>query len=261
MTDPRPNRLDPNFLTLPLAHRGLHDKKVGAIENAPRAIMRAIEAGYGIEIDVQLSSDSRAMVFHDYDLDRLTGQAGQVAAHSATALGRVTLSGSDDQIPSLQKVLGMVQGRVPLLIEIKDQDGGLQGNVGPLETAVASDIAGYAGPLGVMSFNPHSVKAFADLAPDVPIGLVTDPMAAEHWPDVTKERREELAGIPDAERLGVDFISHNQSDLGAPAVARLKAAGLPILCWTVRDAQTEQRARAVADNITFEGYLPPRPQP
>lgn len=260
MSSVSPTRLDPRFISLPLAHRGLHDAQQGAIENAPLAIERAIKAGYGIEIDVQLSLDACAMVFHDYDLDRLTAASGQVAKRSAAELGQVTLSGSNDQIPTLRAVLASVQGRVPLLIEIKDQDGGLQGNVGPLEAAVASDVAGYEGPLAVMSFNPHSVKAFADLAPDVAIGLVTDPMEAAHWPAVSAKRRKELADIADADRLNVDFISHNQRDLASLAIGRLKAAGLPILCWTVRDAASEQKARQVADNITFEGYLPPRPQ-
>jgi len=156
-------------------------------------------------------------------------------------------------------VLALVAGRVPLLIEIKDQDGALGRDVGPLERAVAAALVGYDGPLAAMSFNPFSVEAFQAAAPHVAAGLVSDPMQAADWPDVPAPWRDELARLDEADRLGVDFISHNVRDLGAGPVARLKSAGLPVLCWTVRDAQTEAAAYEVADNITFEGFAPNGP--
>jgi glycerophosphoryl diester phosphodiesterase len=162
------NSLPHAFLEAPIAHRALHDLSRGRPENGPSAIEAACKAGYGIEIDLQLSSDGVAMVFHDYDLGRLTEKKGAVRQLSAEALGQVRLKGGTDTIPTLEQVLEQVAGRVPLLIEIKDQDGAMGANVGALEAAAARALSGYKGLVAVMSFNPHSMIAMAGLAPDIP---------------------------------------------------------------------------------------------
>ncbi len=112
--------LPTSFLKAPVAHRGLHDVTDGRPENSSAAIRAAIAAGYGIEIDLQLSSDGHAMVFHDYMLDRLTQDQGPVRARSAAELGKVLLAGCDEGIPDFTEVLEIVGGRVPLLVELKD---------------------------------------------------------------------------------------------------------------------------------------------
>lgn len=249
--------LHPDFLTRPLTHRGLHGNTSGCPENSESAFSAAIIAGYGIECDLQLSADGQAMVFHDYELDRLTFETGPVRQRTAAELGQIRLRGWTDTIPTLDQVLTLVAGRAPLLIEIKDQDGALGTDVGPLEAATAEALKGYDGPVAVMSFNPHAVAAFANAAPGVPVGLVTDPFHPEDWPLVPRARLEELATIPDYDRLGAAFISHNVDDLGSAHVARLKAAGAKVFCWTVRSAAQAEQARKVADNITFEGFRPP----
>jgi glycerophosphoryl diester phosphodiesterase len=246
--------LPPAFLATPLAHRGYHDKAQGRPENSPAAFRAAITAGYGIELDLQLSADGQAMVFHDYDLSRLTGEKGAFGARSAAELGAITLRHGTDTIPTLTQVLDIVAGQVPLLIEIKDQDGALGPGVGPLESATAAALAGYRGPVAVMSFNPHAVAAMARLAPAVPRGLTTCDYAAADWPTVPAATREILRGIPDYAATGACFISHDRKDLARPRVAALKAQGAAILCWTVRNPADEAQARKVADNITFEGY-------
>ncbi|MEN8893062.1 glycerophosphodiester phosphodiesterase family protein [Planktotalea arctica] len=253
-------RLDPSFLSQPLAHRALHDVARARPENSRAAIKAAIDAGYGIEIDVQLSSDGAAMVFHDYDLKRLAKDSGPIQQRSAADLGRVILRGSDEGIPGLPEVLDLIAGRVPLLIEIKDQDGSMGANVGRLEQAVARDIARYRGPLGVMSFNPHSVQQMAIHAPKVARGIVTSAYEAADWPLLPKGTRERLSAIPDFDTLRASFISHEVENLGAPRVADLKARGADILCWTVKSAEQEKEARKVADNITFEQYLAELPR-
>ena len=110
-------RLPPAFLTVPLAHRALHDVTDGRPENSRAAIAAAIEGGYGIEIDLQLSADNRAMVFHDYALDRLTTQTGPVRQRDADNLAQVSLRGGDEAIPTLEEILALVDGRAPLLID------------------------------------------------------------------------------------------------------------------------------------------------
>lgn len=246
--------LPSEFLGAPLTHRGLHDVTDGRPENSRVAIRAAISHGYGIEIDVQLSADDAAMVFHDYGLNRLTLETGTVRQRVAADLGTVTLAGGDEGIPTLAEVLALVNGAVPLLIEIKDQDGAMGPNVGPLEQAVAADLRGYNGPVAVMSFNPHSVALMGTLCPNVPRGLVTSSYAPADWP-LPNETCERLRAIPDFDRVGASFISHEAEDLSRQRVADLRDAGANILCWTIKSPEQEAAARRYAQNVTFEGYL------
>ncbi|KIN65476.1 Glycerophosphoryl diester phosphodiesterase [Sulfitobacter noctilucae] len=242
-----------SFYEVPLAHRALHDVSDGRPENSRAAISAAIAAGYGIEIDLQLSADERPIVFHDYALERLTGARGAVRLRTADDLAAIPLTGGNEGIPDLPEVLDLIAGQVPLLIEIKDQDGGMGADVGALERATAAALQGYQGPLAVMSFNPHSVAAMAELLPDVPRGITTSAYRYEDWP-LPRSICDHLRAVPDYDRVGASFISHEVSDLAAPRVAALKAQGAMVCCWTVRDIEQETQARAIADNITFEGY-------
>ncbi len=251
--------LGPAFLRRPLAHRALHDLAAGRPENSRAAVRAAMDAGYGIEIDVQMSSDGVAMVFHDDDLDRLTDAGGPVRARSAAGLSAIPLTGGGEGIPTLAEVLALVAGRVPLLIEVKDQHGRMGPVDGVLERAVALDLDGYAGPAAVMSFNPHSVMALKEAAPDVPRGLVTCAWRDEECPELPAKLRDHLRAIPDYDAAGACFISHEWDDLHRPRVAELAGQGAAILCWTIRSANDERIARRIAANITFERYLPDLP--
>ncbi|NUH65265.1 phosphodiesterase [Sulfitobacter sp. S0837] len=246
------------FLRQPLAHRALHDLSKGRPENSRAAIRAAIDAGFGIEIDLQLSADGQAMVFHDYALDRLTSEKGAIRLRSAAELAAIPLRGGDETIPSLCEVLDLVAGQVPLLVEFKDQDGGMGPNIGVLETAAAGLISRYDGPLAVMSFNPHSVAELARLLPDIPRGITTSAYRYGDWP-LPKKTCDRLRDIPDYTASGACFISHEADDLNRPRVAELKANGAAVLCWTIRSPVEEKTARQVAQNITFEGYLPQHP--
>jgi glycerophosphoryl diester phosphodiesterase len=251
--------LPDSFLRLPIAHRALHDRTQGRIENSPAAIRAAVEAGYAIEIDVQLSRDGVAMVFHDEELDRLTAESGPINARKAADLVGIRLKGSADTIPSLAKILHMVAGRVPLLIEIKDQTMVMGPTDGRLETATAEALKGYAGDVALMSFNPHSVARMASLAPNLPRGITTSAYDPDDWAPLPVEVCDRLRGVPDYDATGSSFISQEGRDLSRPRVAELKAQGAKILSWTIRSAHDEALVRKVADNVTFEGYLPPLP--
>lgn len=248
MTPPLP----PAFCRLPIAHRALHGP--GRPENSLAAVRAAVAAGYGIEIDIQASADGRAMVFHDDTLERLTEAQGPVVARSAAELGTIALRGGAEPIPSLRAVLAEVAGRVPLLIEVKDRSGRGLGSDGALEAAVAADLAGYHGPVALMSFNPDQVAALARLAPDVPRGLTTCAYDTDHWAAMRPEDRARLRAIADYDAVGASFISHEWRDLGRPRVAELAAAGARVLCWTIRSPEAEAEARRIACSITFEGY-------
>ena len=242
--------LPDGFARRPFAHRGLHG--AAGPENSLGAIAAAADAGWGIEIDLQRSADGMAMVFHDDHLKRLTGVSGATSARTAQELGALSLA-DGSPIPTFAAVLALVAGRVPLLVEIKDQDGAMGPGVGPLEEAAARDLHRYDGPVALMSFNPHAADAVRALAPSRPVGLTTCDWRPEDWPHVPEPRRAELRRLP--AEADVPFVSHDRRDLASPAIAAAKERG-PVYCWTVRSPEQEAEARIHADQITFEGYLP-----
>ncbi|MGH1353676.1 MAG: glycerophosphodiester phosphodiesterase family protein [Thalassovita sp.] len=246
--------LPAGFLKAPIAHRAYHDITAGRVENSTSAIQAAIDAGYGIEIDLQLSKDGQAMVFHDYDLGRLTREKGPIRGRTAAELAQITLTGGTDTIRTFAEVLDLVSGRVPLLVELKDQDGAMGANVGILERATADAMRGYAGDLAVMSFNPNSVLQMQIHAPEVPRGLTTSAYTKEDWLLLPTRTRDKLREIPDYDTVGASFISHEAADLPRARVLELKRRGAHVLCWTIRTARAEAEARKIAENVTFEGY-------
>ncbi len=242
------------FLGAPLAHRAYHDRSQSRPENSRGAIKAAIAAGYGIEIDLQLSSDGVAMVFHDEALDRLTTNTGLIKNHTATALSQISLRDCDETIPTLAEILTLVAGRTPLLIEIKDQTDTMSNTDGRLEAATATLIASYQGQVAVMSFNPYSVVHIARFAPQIPRGLTTSAYDPTDWAPLAPATCDRLRDIPDYDRTLSSFISHEAGDLRRPRVADLKSQGAAILCWTIRSPAAEAEARKIAQNITFETY-------
>jgi glycerophosphoryl diester phosphodiesterase len=240
----------------PVAHRALHCAVAGRPENSRAAVAAAVEAGYGIEIDVQLSADGRAMVFHDETLDRLTGESGPLVARDAAELGAIRLRHSREGIPRLGEILALVAGRVGLLIELKDPTGDLDATDGRLEAAVAAELAGYDGPVAVMSFNPAMVARMGALLPGVARGLTTSAYDPDDWAPLAHETCDRLRAIPDYESTGAAFLSHEWTDLGRARVRELVAGGAALLCWTVRTPEAAARAQAQGANITFEGFLP-----
>ena len=224
---------------VPFAHRGLHGD--GLVENSGGAIAAAVAEGHGVELDVQLSRDGEAMVFHDYRLDRLTAAQGPVAGRSAAELQALPLEGSGERIPLLSQVLASIAGRAPLLIEVKSPDR----RVGRLCAAVARALEGYEGAVGVMSFNPEVGAWFARRTPDVLRGLV-----------VTEGGKRGLRGRIERRlalwRARADFLAYDIRDLPSPFAEAARRRGLPVYTWTVRSAADRARAAAQADQIIFE---------
>jgi len=245
--------LHPALLLPPIAHRGLHG--AGKTENSPLAFEAAIKRGYAIELDVQMSADGEAMVFHDYELSRLTAAKGATRQHSAAELAALDLADGSG-IPTLKEVLEQVSGQVGVLVEIKDKDGTMGDDIGRLEARVAEILNAYQGPVAVMSLNPHAIYHMQRLAPAVARGLTTCRFSAADWPLMPRKRAEELALIPDYDACGASFISHQFKSLDLPSANRIRETGDPVLCWTITSEADEHEARRLADNITFEGYLP-----
>jgi glycerophosphoryl diester phosphodiesterase len=223
------------------AHRGLHSG--GRVENSPSAFRAAIERGLGIECDVQRSRDGEAMVFHDWELDRLTGESGPVKEREAAELRRLHLSGSRDPIPTLPDLLREVDGRVPLLIEIKSRR---DVRYSPLCLAVRRALEGYRGPVAVMSFDPRVVRWFRGHAPHLVRGLV-----------VTEEGRRTLTGRYRRHlslwQARPEFLAYDVRDLPSRFAAAQRKRGLPLLTWTVRSLELRERAREHAEAPIAEG--------
>lgn len=224
---------------VPFAHRGLHGGAL--VENSGSAIAAAVDQGYGVELDVQLSGDGEAMVFHDYELDRLTAGKGPVAALAAAELQAIPLRRCGEAMPRLAEALALVRGRAPLLIEIKSPER----RVARLCAAVAKALAGYEGPAAVMSFNPQVGAWFAGSAPALLRGLV-----------VTESGRRGprgWIGRPLALwRAQADFLAYDVRDLPSRFAGAARRRGLPVYTWTVRTGPDRARAEANADQIIFE---------
>ena len=208
-------------------------------------------------MDVQLSADGEAMVFHDEALNRLTAANGAVHSFSAADLGRLELQGGGETIPTLAEILALVAGRVPLVVEIKDQDGKFGPDVGPLERRVGELLTAYDGPAAAMSFNPYAVRALGEAAPDVPRGLVSYDWPRQDVPWMTYAERQALADMVRFEELGCAFCSYGAKSLPAKGATRVRVDDHPVLTWTIRSPLEEARVLRHADQITFEGYLPP----
>jgi glycerophosphoryl diester phosphodiesterase len=224
-----------DLIAKPFAHRGLH--KEGRPENSRAAFEAAIAAGVGIELDVQASADGEAVVIHDYELERLTDGCGAIRTLGAAELQRIRLKGSDETIPTLAEILALVAGRAALLIEVKSPDRRVAG----LSRAVLRALAGYQGPVAVMSFNPGIGHRFARQAPDMLRGLVVTEKRAP-WRRWIRRHLALWWSRP-------DFLAYDIRDLPSRFAA---AAGLPVLTWTVRTAEDRACAALHADQIIYE---------
>ena len=238
----------------PIAHRGLHDADTAIIENTAAAVSAAISANYAVEVDLRLSADGDAMVFHDFTLDRLTEAHGPLAARTADALRQIPFRGADARIMSLGELTALVAGRTPLILEIKSQ----WDNVGPLEQRVVQLLRNYDGPVAVMSFDPASLAVFRNIAPNVMRGIVSERFRdKDYWSNLSAWRRFTLRHMLHAAATAPHFIAYDINGLpsAAPLLARY-LFGVPLLTWTVRTPSQRRRARLFADAMIFEGFRP-----
>ena len=240
------------LIARPIAHRGLHDRARGIIENSPAAFAAAIAAGYAIECDVQLTADGETVVFHDHTLERLTEGRGAVRTHTLQRLQGLTLRGSHERMPSLSEVLDQVAGRVPLLIELKScWDGN-----GALVHRALAVLEPYGGPYALMSFDPDMVEAIRMLSPRTVRGIVADPVRDSFYTALPFARRLALREMTHLPCTRPHFVSFQFDGLPCDPVRHIRSSGRPVITWTVRDAAQAAQARRYSDQITFEGFRP-----
>ena len=221
------------------AHRGLHGP--GVPENSLAAFRAAIDSGAGIECDIRLSSDGKAVIFHDHDLRRLCASALAVEAAPAGALTRQRLFDTDQHIPLLGDLLTLADGKSPILIELKCRNR----NAAELANAVINDLRGYSGPVGVMSFEPAVGKWLVRHAPDVRRGLVISRKASafDRW---------RCLRASSAQFLAVDCGVIDRPWVTAARKTRWTYS------WTIRSPADRETAEIHADALIWEGDGRPR---
>ncbi|MCJ8518310.1 glycerophosphoryl diester phosphodiesterase [Pseudorhizobium tarimense] len=226
---------------VPVAHRGYHDTNETVWENTFSAFSRAIDAGFAIECDLQLASDSVPVVFHDHTLERLCGIKGDVRERTSAELRMLAVGGTSDRIPTLKQMLKLVDGKVPLVIEVKGRPGEDDGFV----EAILEDLEGYEGKVALMSFDHHILKELKAAGTSIPVGLTAE-----------GEKPEDFFRHDEAMRLGLDFISYAHAHLPNSFVTAQRQAGIPVITWTVRDEKARDHTYTYADQMTFEGFDP-----
>jgi glycerophosphoryl diester phosphodiesterase len=230
-----------------IAHRGLWSPD-GPPENSLSAFQAACAAGYGIELDVQLSADGEAMVFHDDKLERLTGAEGRIRDRSAAELGELRLAGSDEKIPTLLEALAVIGHRAMVHVELKTP----YGDVGPLEQRVHEVIADHNGPLCVIGFNPYSHAWFAERYPGVLRGL--DSYSYDSAANMSEAQRRAFANLEHVEIARPHFLALGLDMLPCARAAKLRDKGMPVVAWTVREPSQWEKVKDGCDNLIFEGF-------
>lgn len=244
---PRKTVKPSDALVCDYAHRGLHGR--GVPENSLAAFELACQAGYGIELDVQLSRDGEVMVFHDYTLSRMTGKEGKLCELTAAELGALALGESEQTIPTFTQVLALVNGRVPLLIELKGETADAS-----LCPKVAALLEDYRGEYCLESFNPILIGQMKKLLPRAYRGLLYTNVCRE------KKKNSLLNIALTAMALNLvakpDFIAYNQEYRNALPV-RLCTGGyrVPRFVWTVKSAADRDAAHALGEKTIFEGIF------
>jgi glycerophosphoryl diester phosphodiesterase len=238
----------------PIAHRGLHDPGQGLIENTAGAVRAAIAAGYGIEVDVQLSGDGEAMVYHDDALGRLTEGDARLDRLSAAELKQVRFRGSSERMLTLGDLCDLVAARTTIFIELKSRfDGEVR-----LANRVAEVLTAYAGPAAPMSFDPWQITALRHKAPKIACGIVAAKYRPHpYWDLMPAWMRRGMGYLLTGVVARPQFVAYAAADL--PALAPLLANRLfrlPLLAWTIRSAAERQHALRWADQIIFEGFQP-----
>lgn len=240
----------------PIAHRGLHDKANGVIENTLSAAEAAIARGFPIECDIQLTADGEAVVFHDFELDRLTGDKGLLIERKLADLTKIDIAGAKggDKIPSLKQFLDTVAGRVPLVIEVKSKFNGDM----TLTKRVCEILKDYRGPFVVKSFDPDIVATLRAIAPHITRGIIGElHYASKNDEILSSETKHRLANLLHFAESQPQFVSWKVDDLPCAGPYLCKVLGnLPVMTWTVRNPEQRDRAEKHADQMVFEGFLP-----
>lgn len=238
------------FLNRCFAHRGLHDIENGIPENSLPAFRRAVDAGFGIELDVQLSSDKIPVVFHDATLSRMCAIDKRVDSLTFESLETLSLANTGERIPAFSEVLSLVSGKVPLLVEIKMDHIDLK-----IPEKINELLAEYAGPYCIESFHPAALWWYRKHRPDVFRGQLSTHFNVENH---TLSAAQYLLGKMVLNFISrPDFISYNwrfRKDMSLFLCCKLfgsRSAG-----WVIRSEKEWKTCQKYFDMYIFEDFMP-----
>jgi len=237
------------FKSCYIAHRGFFDNGMDAPENTVLAFKKAVDAGYGIELDVQLSQDKRVVVTHDYDLKRICGVNELVKNLSYQELCEYKIFDTAESIPLLTDVLQVIDGKVPLIVEIKAER-----EYEEVCRLTAEILSSYSGVYCVESFSPYVVNWYRRNKPDVIRGQLAD--------DFFKNKKPTLLNWALTNMIfnvisKPDFIAYNHHSSGKKCIRFWeKALGCSLAAWTINSQAELDRAAEIFDVIIFDGFTP-----
>ena len=247
---PRRSRLQEmrRFMKTKFAHRGYHCAAARKIpENSLAAFRAALDCHYGIELDVHLTKDGQVAVFHDDTLERVCGVPGSVESHTYSELKQLFLQHTAERIPLLADVLSCVDGRVPLLIELK-----LPGRSMKLCEKTCELLQGYKGPCLIQSFNTLGLRWFRLHAPHILRGQLSSNLTADDDTApyilrfLVKHMLSNFLGRP-------DFISYKLKDLPEPGVWLCRVLfRTPVAVWTLNSENAMRRGISGYEMQIFE---------
>lgn len=241
----------------PIAHRGLHDRAKGVIENSASAFEAAIAGGFAIECDVQITSDGVPVIFHDDDMKRLLGKEGAVADVTGAEITTTPLldSAAGDCPQKFTDFLAQIAGRTLLQIELKHQRDASDTQL--LARSVAEALKAYDGPVTVESYDPNLLTAIRQFGFTGPRGIITYDYEQKDWDThLTEQQRYHLRHLLHWHETQFDFISCHNKALQLPAITFWRALGKPVTAWTIRSQTEANAARQFVDQIVFEGFDP-----
>ena len=225
----------------PIAHRAYHNAEKGVYENTLSACAAAIENGFSIEVDMHLSSEGKAVIFHDPTLERMTGQKRNIREMTSQELREVRIHESNDHIATLDELLELTDGRTGLVLEMKSIAGQDEGFI----QAIADSLKNYRGPVAIMSFFHSLLKDAREIAPNIPLGLTA------HGDDKLHSSHKMIA-----DDCLFDFVSYKIDDLPCKFASEFRETGKPLICWTVDTIDKLNSATNNSDQITFERIDP-----
>lgn len=230
------------LLNMPIAHRGLWGKDI--IENSLPAYENAIKNNFAIEIDLYSSTDGEIYVFHDDSLTRMTGTNGFIYEKTSKELSKLKLANSEHTIPTFEQVLRLVNGRVPLLIELKNQPDK------SYIDKVINRLKFYKGEFAIQSFDPFYINRVKKLAPDFIRGILGTKTFSKHLPFI---KRIIVKNLTLNFLIKPDFISYSYEDL---PLKKSKTKNIPLITWTITCKSDYQKIKPLVNNIIFENFLP-----
>ena len=235
------------------AHRGLYDNAAGIPENSLPAFQRAIDAGFGIELDVQLTADDVPVVFHDFTLKRMCGAAGSAKDYSYEELKAFRLLDTDETIPTFEEVLQLVAGRAPLIVEMKMRF--LEFDVCRRAQALLTD---YEGAYCVESFNPLALCWYRNVHPSVVRGQLSENFFRDKTvKPVLRPFVYLLSLLLSNFATKPDFIAYSQDACRNISffLNRKLFHSVPV-AWTIRSKEQLAKARKRYDVFIFENFVP-----